>query len=265
VEAASSITYQPKKIHEETMSTCNLRVAYPGKERMVEQNEEYFDLVSDDGRERIRIHEYDRVYNVPGLYEEVVYNKLQCNSPQVITDLLKDSMQKHGDSHAPLRVLDFGAGNGIVGEYLQEAVETESIVGVDIIEEAKKAVQRDRPGIYDDYYVMDLSDVNKGDKQKLDRWDFNALVTVAALGFGDIPTQAFVNAFNLIENKSWVVFNIKDRFFSEDDESGYNEILQKMIGNSLKVIKKHPYCHRLSMAGEPLHYYAIVGRKEDNF
>jgi hypothetical protein len=85
------------------------------------------------------------------------------------------------------------------------------------------------------------------------------------LGFGDIPTQAFVNAFNLIENKSWVVFNIKDRFFSEDDETGYNEILQKMIGNSLKVIKKHPYCHRLSMAGEPLHYYAIVGRKENDF
>jgi hypothetical protein len=136
---------------------------------------------------------------------------------------------------------------------------------VDIIQEAKKAVQRDRPGVYDDYYVMDLSDVNKGDKRKLDRWDFNALVTVAALGFGDIPTQAFVNAFNLIENKSWVVFNIKDRFFSEDDETGYNEILQKMIGNSLKVIKKHPYCHRLSMAGEPLHYYAIVGRKEDDF
>lgn len=247
------------------MSNNKLQVAYPGKECMVEQNEEYFDLVTDNGRERILIHEYERVYDVPGLYEEVVYNKLQCDSPQVITSLLKDSMQKHGSTRKSLRVLDFGAGNGIVGECLQEAVETESIVGVDIIEEAKRAVQRDRPDIYDDYYVMDLSDVDEGDKQKLDRWNFNALVTVAALGFGDIPTQAFVNAFNLIENNSWVVFNIKDRFFSEDDETGYNEILQQMIGNSLKVIKKHPYCHRLSMAGEPLHYYAIVGRKENDF
>ena len=41
--------------------------------------------------------------------------------------------------------------------------------------------------------------------------------------------------------------------------------LQQMIGNSLKVIKKHRYCHRLSMAGEPLHYYAVVGRKETDF
>jgi len=247
------------------MNSCNLQVTYPGKECMVEQNEEYFDLVTEEGRERIRIHEYDRVYDVPGLYEEVVHNKLQCDSPQVIADLLKASMQNHGDSQAPLRVLDFGAGNGIVGECLQEAVETESIVGVDIIDEAKKAVHRDRPDIYDDYYVMDLSQVDADDKQKLVRWNFNALVTVAALGFGDIPSQAFVNAFNLIKDNSWVVFNIKDRFISEDDQTGYNEMLQQMIGNSLNVVKKHHYCHRLSMAGDPLHYYAIVGRKENDF
>jgi hypothetical protein len=247
------------------MDACNLQVAYPGKECMVEQNEEYFDLLTDEGRERILIHEYDRVYDVPGLYEEVVYNKLQCDSPQVITELLKTSMQAHDDIRDPLRVLDFGAGNGIVGECLQENLTTETIVGVDIIEEAKKAVHRDRPEIYDDYYVMDLSQVDEGDKQKLNRWNFNALVTVAALGFGDIPTQAFVNAFNLIDNNSWVVFNIKDRFFSADDETGYNDTLQQMIGNSLKVVTKHHYCHRLSMAGKPLHYYAIVGRKENDF
>jgi len=247
------------------MSTCELKVAYPGKDCMVEQDEEYFDLVTEDGRERIRIHEYDRVYDVPGLYEEVVYNRLQCDSPKVLTDLLKASLQGHEDSHTPLRVLDFGAGNGIVGECLQDTVETETIVGVDIIDEAKKAVLRDRPEIYDDYYVMDLSKVDEGNKQKLNRWNFNALVTVAALGFGDIPTQAFVNAFNLIEDNSWVVFNIKDRFFSEDDDTGYNETLQQMIGNSLNVIKKHHYCHRLSMAGDPLHYYAVVGRKENDF
>jgi hypothetical protein len=247
------------------MDNRNLQVAYPGKECMVEQNEEYFDLLTEEGRERIRIHEYDRVYDVPGLYEEVVYNKLQCDSPQVITDLLKTSMQVHDDVKEPLRVLDFGAGNGIVGECLQEAVPTESIVGVDIIEEAKNAVQRDRPDVYDDYYVMDLSEVDEGDKQKLNRWNFNALVTVAALGFGDIPTQAFVNAFNLIDNNSWVVFNIKDRFFSTDDETGYSDMLQQMIGNSLNLVKKHHYTHRLSMAGKPLHYYAIVGRKENDF
>jgi hypothetical protein len=247
------------------MKACNLQVVYPGRKGLMEQDEEYFDLVTAEGQQRIRIHEYDRVYEVPGLYEEVVYNKLQCDSPQVITGLLKETIQKHAETGDPLRILDFGAGNGIVGECLQAALDTETIVGLDIIDEAKKAVKRDRPDIYDDYYVMDLSQPGDADREALDRWNFNALVTVAALGFGDIPTQSFVNAFNLVEDNSWVVFNIKDRFFSDADDTGYNEMLRQMIGNSLKVHKKHHYCHRLSMAGEPLHYYAIVGRKESDF
>ncbi len=247
------------------MNTCDLQVAYPSKKCMLDQDEEFFELITDEGRECIRIHEYDRVYDVPGLYEEVVYNKLQCSSPNVITGLLKEAVEQSADTSEPLRVLDFGAGNGIVGECLQDALETEAIVGVDIIDEARKAVKRDRPGVYDDYYVMDLSQTDKQDKQRLNRWNFNALVTVAALGFGDIPTQAFVNAFNLVDDNSWVVFNIKDRFFSDDDDTGYNEVLQEMIGKNLKMIKKHHYCHRLSMTGDPLHYYAVVGRKENDF
>jgi hypothetical protein len=247
------------------MAGCGLQIEYPDKQCMLEQNEEWFHLVTEDGQERIRIHEYDRVYDVPGLYEEVVYNKLRCDSPQVITGLLKETITTAGEGDTPLRVLDFGAGNGIVGECLQEAVDAETIVGVDIIDEAKKAVRRDRPEIYDDYYVMDLSRADETDRKRLDNWNFNALVTVAALGFGDIPTKAFVNAFNIVEDNSWVVFNIKDRFLSDSDNTGYNEILQDMIGRSLKVYKKHHYCHRLSMSGEPLYYYAIVGRKENDF
>lgn len=247
------------------MATCNLQIEYPDKSCALDQDEEFIDLVTEDGQERIRIHEYDRVFDVPGLYEEVVYNHLKCDSPQVITGLLKETMEKHGNGDGPLRVLDFGAGNGIVGECLQETVETEAMVGVDIIDEAKKAVERDRPEIYDDYYVMDLSQAKDRDKERLGHWNFNTLVTVAALGFGDIPTKAFMNVFNIVENNSWVAFNIKDRFFSKDDDTGYNQMLQEMIGNNLKVYKKHHYRHRLSMAGQPLYYYAVVGRKEDNF
>jgi hypothetical protein len=247
------------------MSPFQLEVAYPAKESALNQDEEWFHVVTKEGRERIRIHEYDRVYEIPGLYEEVVYNKLRCDSPQVITGLLRETIGAHPNGDDPLRVLDFGAGNGIVGEYLQETVETEAIVGIDIIDEAEKAVKRDRPGVYDDYYVMDLSQPDEQERRKLGGWNFNALVTVAALGFGDIPTKAFVNAFNIVENNSWIAFNIKDRFFSDDDDTGYNQMLQEMIGNSLQVYKKHHYCHRLSMAGEPLYYYAVIGRKENDF
>jgi 2-polyprenyl-3-methyl-5-hydroxy-6-metoxy-1,4-benzoquinol methylase len=252
-------------VKEEMMETCDLQIEYPGRDCVLDQDEEWFHLVTEAGQKRIKVHEYDRVYNVPGLYEEVVYNKLQCDSPNVIANLLKETMAQHGDGDKALRVLDFGAGNGISGEALQEKIKTKALVGVDIIEAAKKAVGRDRPGLYDDYYVMDLSQLETEDKQTLEGWDFNALVTIAALGFGDIPTQAFVNSFNLMPDGSWVAFNIKDRFLSDSDETGYNEMMQEMIGSSLQVYRKHRYCHRLSMAGEPLHYYAIIGRKEENF
>jgi hypothetical protein len=36
-----------------------------------------------------------------------------------------------------------------------------------------------------------------------------------------------------------------------------------MMGDSLETLKIHHYCHRLSMSGDPLHYYAVVGRKKD--
>jgi trans-aconitate methyltransferase len=247
------------------MDTCDLQIEYPGKDCLLDQDEEWFHLVTENGQKRIKVHEYDRVYNVPGLYEEVVYNKLQCDSPNVMATLLKETMEKHGGGDRALRVLDFGAGNGISGEVLKEEIETEALVGVDIIEAAKEAAERDRPDVYDDYYVMDLSQLEAEDKRTLKGWDFNALVTIAALGFGDIPTKAFVNSFNLLPDGSWVAFNIKDRFLSNSDDTGYSEMLQEMIGSSLQIYRKQHYCHRLSMAGEPLHYYAIIGRKEDDF
>lgn len=247
------------------MTTCNLQIAYPDRASGLDQDEEWINLIHENGSERIRLHEYGRFFDIPGLYEEVVYNHLRCDSPRVLTELLQQTMRRQAESDQALRVLDFGAGNGIVGECLQQAVKPEAIVGVDIIASARKAALRDRPDVYDDYYVMDLSRADGRAEKLLARWQFNALVTVAALGFGDIPTRAFVNAFNMVADRSWVAFNIKDRFFSDDDDTGYHATLREMIGRSLKVYRKHRYCHRLSIAGDPLYYYAVIGRKENDF
>jgi hypothetical protein len=111
---------------------------------------------------------------------------------------------------------------------------------------------------------MDLSDPSDKDLQALEKWDFNVLLTVAALGYGDIPTQGFMNAFNLIEKDGWIAFNIKDRFMTDEDDTGYHDTLKAMMGDSFEALKIKHYCHRLSMSGDPLHYYAVVGRKKDD-
>lgn len=244
------------------MSSDKYRVVYPDNSCELDQNEEFFTLETEDGSKQLRIHEYDKVYKIPGLYEEVVYDHLKCDSPQMVCTLLEQQIHSSGDPIDNLRALDFGAGNGISGECFVDKFDCNSLVGLDIVPEARDAARRDRPEIYDEYYVMDLSEPSNKDLQTLGKWNFNALLTVAALGYGDIPTQGFINAFNLVERGGWIAFNIKDRFLSDEDDTGYHDTLKAMMGDSLETLKIQHYCHRLSMSGDPLHYYAVVGRKK---
>jgi trans-aconitate methyltransferase len=243
------------------MDADKYKIVYPDEACQLDQNEEYFTVVTDDGSKRLRIHDYDKVYKIPGLYEEVVYDHLKCDSPRMICNLLAQEIKTAGGPNSELRALDFGAGNGISGECFADKFDCNTMVGLDIIPEAQEAAHRDRPGIYDAYYAMDLSEPSDNDLQALKKWDFNVLLTVAALGYGDIPTQGFINAFNLVEKDGWIAFNIKDRFLSDTDDTGYHDTLHAMMGDSLEALKIHHYCHRQSMSGEPLHYYAVIGRK----
>lgn len=235
-------------------------VEFPSLAQEVDQDAEWVTLRNGEGARRIRLHDYHEIYDVPGLYETVFCEHLECRSPGVVVGMLEDTMREYGDSPRPLRALDFGAGNGMVGQCLT-GLGCELLVGVDIIEEAKKAAYRDRPGLYDDYHVMDLARENGSVYADLQSKRFTAMVTVAALGFGDIPPRAFVRAFNLVRDGGWVAFNIKDVFLDHADDSGFRNTLEEMNGHVLDIKKTHRYRHRLSIAGEPLHYIAVVGRK----
>ena len=142
--------------------------------------------------------------------------------------------------------------------------ECDALVGVDIFPEAKEAAQRDRPGVYDHYFVAYLTTEEGVGKLESLPTEFNLLVTVAALGFGDIPVDAFLNAFNLLEEGALVAFNIKDRFLSETDETGFSGAVQGMCDESLELLNTRLYRHRVSMSGESLNYVAVVGRKLRN-
>jgi predicted TPR repeat methyltransferase len=158
-------------------------------------------------------------------------------------------------------VFEVGAGNGMVGRELSE-LGVETIVGVDIIEEARMAAERDRPGVYEDYLVLDLTDIPLDTGRALETRGFNCLVTVAALGFGDIPPNAFAAAHNLIEDGGLVVFNIKEDFIAGDDGSGFSRLISDAFEHgALEMRSQRRYQHRLSVAGEPLHYVAIVAEK----
>jgi hypothetical protein len=82
------------------------------------------------------------------------------------------------------------------------------------------------------------------------------------VGFGDIPTRAFIEAFNIIKAEGWVAFNIKESFFDNSDDSGFSKMIRELIFSEyLDVYHIERYRHRLSIDGEPLYYFAIAGRK----
>lgn len=232
--------------------------------RELGQDEAYFYMWNGEVRERIRLHDYDLLFKTPGLYEQVVYERLKCQSPQTVGDVLKYSISLSTDRFEELRVLDLGAGNGVMGEELKKHG-VSRLVGVDIIEEAKAATERDRPGVYDDYYVMDFTSLDEHELEKLGSWHLDCLVSVAALGFGDIPVQAFLQAFNLIAEDGWVAFNIKETFLDRSDDSGFSRLIRELIfSDYLDLFLLQRYRHRLSIEGEPLYYFALGGKKNSH-
>ena len=245
------------------MMECKVEVVIPEECRKLDQNEEWIEIVIDGKAERVRLHDYGRFYEIPGFYDQF-YQDLQCRSPQVVCEALKQQIHRWGENRNPLRVLDFGAGNGQVGERLSRELNCRKLVGLDIIPEARAAAMRDRPDIYDEYYVMDLANLSEISHKNLTQWNFNTLVTVAALGFGDIGAQAFANACNLMPDGAWVAFNIKDRFLTDTDESGFSQTIEILMEDGFELLESRRYRHRFSLAGEPLHYHVIVGRKNGN-
>jgi len=88
---------------------------------------------------------------------------------------------------------------------------------VDITPEAYDATIRDKPGLFDAYYVEDFTKIDGAKKEDIASWQCDCMVIVATLRFGDIPTKAFIEAFNIIKAEGWIAFNIKESFFDISD------------------------------------------------
>lgn len=248
---------------EEVIENGPFRIRFP-RQSELEQDEEWCEVEVDGTWRRIRFHDYQDVYRIPGLYETIFYRTLRCNSPKTVVELLRGTLLEHNYPPEELRVLDVGAGNGMVGEELQ-TLGTRNIVGVDIIPEAKEAAERDRPWVYNEYVIADMANLTGEQRAWLEGADFNALTTVAALGFGDIPIRAFYNAYNLIESGGWAAFNIKEDFLKpgQSEPSGFAALMQRMTQDGCIQIELYKrYCHRLNIAAEPLYYIAVVAQKQ---
>ncbi len=237
------------------------RIALPDGSTVLPQDAEWCVVEIDGEWREVRFHDYAEIYTQPGLYERLFYDVLACDSPAFTCARLIEAMTAAGADPGRLRVLDLGAGNGIVAETLV-GHGVEFVVGVDILPEARDAAERDRPGVYADYLVADMSQLTPSQHEKLTGYKLNALACVAALGFGDIPPESFRSAYNLLPPDAWVAFTIKEDFLSDADTSGFASLVRDTVKDDLlRVADMRGFEHRRATNGEPLRYLAVIGNK----
>lgn len=226
----------------------------------VAQSEESFEVTLDGERRRMLIHDYEEVFSHPGLYEQLLIEELHLSSHEVLAAVLTTLVRSEGEDPAELVVLDVAAGTGLLGVELAERG-VRSLVGVDIIAEAAEAARRDRPGLYEDYLVVDMADLPPDERRRLEERGFNCFTVVAALSFDEVPPRAFAQAWNVVEDGAWIAFNVKQEVLAEDFE-GIGALVNRMADEGVldRRARIH-YRHRLSVQGDPLYYIALVGRK----
>lgn len=257
----SSETVWKERLSEIDTSVEAIQLPVTSDDRL-SQDEEWCVVTVDGEQKRIRFHDYAAIYNIPGLYERLFYDRLKCASPFRVSRLLADVAREHGGDPTDFRVLDLGAGNGMVGDELR-SIGVETMVGVDIIAEARAATLRDREGIYEDYVVTDMTALPEGAARRLVSKKLNCLTTVATLGFGDIPPKAFATALSLISTPGWVAFNIKEDFLRDRDDSGFARLVRELTRlGVLRIEAYRRYQHRLAIDGRPLYYVAMIASKQ---
>ncbi len=225
------------------------------------QEDERMTVVHPDGRrEELRLHEYDRVYAIPGLYEEVVQHRLECASPSVLAAALVEQVTAHGGDPATLAALDFGAGNGVVGEELRARGVGGALVGVDVAEGARAAAERDRPGQYAEYLVGDLTEVPIA--EAVARHGLSALTGAGALGIGHVTAAGFDAAWQAFPPGAWLAVTAAEAVFAGEggELSAYVDEL-RAGAHGTEVLHVAPFRHRLRMSGEPIAYRVLVARR----
>lgn len=223
-------------------------------------NSEYVLVTLDSLTRPVRLHDYATLYAVPGLYEYVISDLLACRSPDVLADLLVEAVQAVGDDVMELSVLDLGAGNGLGGAALAQRG-VRQLVGIDIVPEAAQAAARDHPGLYQDYFIVDLAAPEDAAYAALAQSKPTCLLCLSAIGLHHVPPAAFCAAYRLLPLGGWVAFNLKEDFLHADSEGFARLIQQALAAGALEEHRRQRYVHRRHVDGRDLINVALVGRK----
>jgi hypothetical protein len=209
-----------------------------------------------DGRiQELRLHDYDELYALPGVYEQIVHERLGCCSPAEVAALLAAAVDELGWQRDRVRVIDIAAGNGISGEALV-AAGLHPVLGSDLVASARAAVLRDRPDVYDAYLTLDLLALSDADRSAIRALHANALSCVAPVGEHSVPPPALAAAAALLEPDALVAY------LHDVDLVDTDPVTADLWGDGVDAteLARRRYVHRRTVSGAPYHMEAVVWR-----
>jgi hypothetical protein len=216
----------------------------------------------DDGTvEELRLHDYERLYSLPGLYEQIVQERLRCRSPSEIASMLAAAADRIGWDRAQVRVIDVAAGNGVSGEALA-AEGLRAVLGTDIVPAARAAALRDRPSLYDQYLTLDLLALTAGEERVIRELGANALSCVAPVGehSQQLPPPALAAAVGLLAPDALVAYMYDLTFGTPDAITPAFWTERLGASTHAEELERRRYVHRYTVGGEPFEMDGVVWR-----
>lgn len=207
-----------------------------------------------DGRlQELRLHDYDRLYAIPGLYERIVHERLGCRSPAMLAAMLAAAVDALGRRRADARVIDIAAGNGVSGEALA-AVGLRPVLGTDIVPAARAAALRDRPGVYQDYRTLDLLALSEAERAQIAALHADVLSCVAPVGErrSELPAAALAQTAALLAPDALVGY-------LHDPAGGPDRVGERLPPVATELARRR-YVHRRTVTGRPFELEAVVWR-----
>jgi hypothetical protein len=217
------------------------------------QDEETLTVTVDGREETMRLHEYGRVYAIPGLYEEIL-RRLEYASPDKVAELL---LSAPGVVPAEVHALDLAAGNGVSADPLL-ARGAGLLVGMDLIPEARDAALRDRPDSYAEFVAGDVGEPGLV-AGLVERYALNAVACSG--GISHIPVDAFNAGWNAFPAGSWLVATAAEDMGDPEGGTYGRWVAGEVAEGRLADVYVERFRHRLAMSGEPIEYTALRARK----
>ncbi len=212
----------------------------------------------DDGRvAELRLHDYEQLYALPGVYEQIVHGRLGCRSPAEVAGLLAETVGSLGWDRGAVRVIDVAAGNGVSGEALA-AAGLHPVLGSDLVPAARTAALRDRPGVYDSYLTLDLLALSDAERAAIRGLRANVLSCVAPVGDHAVPPQALAAVAGLLQPDALVAYMHDVEILEVDPVTA--ELWRSGLGAEAEELVRRRYVHRRTVSGAPYEMEAVVWR-----